>query len=192
LYHHSSPVRPFCHAVSAFAQTKPKPSEIFESEGRIYVKRGNTTYFGRGWWRNDSPGNKGRQFFEFEGASHIDFDFIERYDLGKVYEVTGHPPKCNSSSVTGQMQATWGWLTQATYKGRKVVDHVPVDIWSYAVGGVTLNLYVRPQDVNVPVGFERVSSTETVMVHFDFYHTQPPQPVWFTVPRIALVIKNHE
>src|SRR5690606_17856438 len=83
---------------------------------------------------------------------------------GKVYELTGHPVKCNSTAVTGKMTPTWGWIQQASFKGQKVIDHVTIDLWSYSIGGVTLTIAVRPHAPNVPVGFERASSTETVFV----------------------------
>ena len=35
-------------AVVALAQTRPKPSEVFESEAHINVKRGNDTFRGEG------------------------------------------------------------------------------------------------------------------------------------------------
>jgi len=171
----------------AYAQVRPRPSEIFEAEAFLVVKRGNDTFHGAGRWRVDQPDGKAREQFRFDirHQGRMDYDFLQRYDLGKDYEITGNPEKCNFTTVTGKMNPVWGFVQLSTFKGKINVDGRTLDIWAYTTGGVTLSLAVGTQAPNVPVTMERKTPTETVSLHFRRFHTVKPHPVWFTVPPLC-------
>jgi len=168
------------------AQTRPSPSEIFEADAELEVRRGSDTYRGRGFWRVDQPEGKGRERYDFDIQNqHMDYDFLQRYDTGKSYEITGHPPKCNSTAVTGKFPSAWSWLAQATYKGNQTVDGKALQVWSLNVAGATSSLGVQASAVNTPVLFESKSATQTVRIIFRSWRTSKPHPSWFDVPSIC-------
>jgi len=170
----------------AFAQTRPSPSELFETINFVVVKRGSDTFRGAGEWRVDTPGNKARELYRFEvGRQHFNIDVLQRYDTGKVYEIVGEPPKCNVTAVSGSLPPIWGWVPLASYKGRQTVDNVVVDVWSYTAASVTVSLGVRPDNVNVPVFLTRQSASETFEIHFLTWATRRPDNSWFNVPSIC-------
>eukprot|EP01087_Luapelamoeba_hula_P006048 TRINITY_DN161_c0_g1_i1.p1 TRINITY_DN161_c0_g1~~TRINITY_DN161_c0_g1_i1.p1 ORF type:complete len:197 (+),score=20.62 TRINITY_DN161_c0_g1_i1:49-639(+) len=176
-----------CGVALAQTPTRPNPSEVFEADGRMQVAQGrNQTVEGRGSWRVDQPEGKAREQFQFEVKhSHYDVDEVQRYDLGKTFSIVGNPGKCNTTAVTGKMQSIWDWLLHASYKGRVKVENTEVDLWEYSVAGATLALGVRPQAPDFPVVVMRQTKTLNVAIHFDFYHTEKPNPVWFTVPKVC-------
>jgi len=90
--------------VAAYAQVRPRPSEVFEAEALLIVKRGNDTFHGagrffflrlsksnshKGRWRVDQPDGKAREQFRFDiiHRGRMDYDFLQRYDL-----VSSFPP----------------------------------------------------------------------------------------------------
>jgi len=174
-------------AVVVYAQVRPKPSEFFESEGFLLTKKGNVTVHGQGKWRVDQPAGMAREQFRFEikHEGRLDYDFIQRYDLGKIYEITGNPEKCNSSMVTGKMAAVWGWVPMATYQGKVTINGRSYEEWSYTTAGVTLSLAVFPTTPNIPAVLERKTPSETTAIHFIDFQTRKPHPVWFTVPPLC-------
>jgi len=176
----------FCVA-AVYGQVRPKPAEIFESEAFINVKRGNDTFDGEGKWRVDQPDGKAREQFRFDirHKGKMDYDFLQRFDMGKEFEIAGNPERCSSKNVTGKMPAVWGWLQSATYKGKVTIRNRSFDLWSFSTGGVTLSLAVHPTNVNIPVIFERKTPSEEVAIHFINFHTAKPHPVWFTVPPLC-------
>jgi len=171
--------------VAILAQSRPKISEVFESTGRLDISRNGENYTAEGHWRVDQPANKSVELFYFEGPNPLDLFFLQRYDLGKVYEVNRKTLKCNSSSVTGSMPPVWGWVAQATYAGRIKIGDESYDAWRYTTGGVTLGVAVHLDNADKPAYFERLTHTENVHLRFYTWFTTTPKSSWFDVPTIC-------
>ena len=167
---------------SAFGQTRPLISEVFESAA-IQITSGTVVSEGVANLIVDQPDGKARQLFAFHSGPA--YEIITRYDLGEIFLIDR--PECDvTPPVTVTMPTMWGWVAQATFAGPMVIDHITVDVWKYTAGGVALTVAVRAEDANTPVFFERTTSTESFTLHFLNWRTDKPDPNLFNVHSFCL------
>ena len=113
-------------AQSAFAQTRPQLSEVFQSpvtiqitgaEGEVSEGVGDVAF--------DQPAGQARERYLFHGGPPS--EIITRYDLGKVFTID--PPACDVTAVTAPMPLTWGWVATAKQGTSFLIDGVFYTEW---------------------------------------------------------------
>jgi hypothetical protein len=170
----------------SLAQNPPRPqvSEVFSATLKVEVKERERTLHGEGVYFVNQPKGLGLERYSFQGHPTYDHHLLQRYDLNHTYFI-GSPSNhshCESHSVEGPMPAIWGWISQATYQGRKHYHDVEYDVWQYTQGYASLWIAVTPKDPNTPVWTGRNSTHREVNHHYMHWSTKTPDPDHFHVP----------
>ena len=116
-------------AQSAFGQTRPHLSEVFQSPVTIEITTGTgadaETVEGVGEVTHDQPAGKAREFYHFEDGPPS--ETITRYDLGKIFHFD--PPECDVTVVTGTMPLFWDWVAQSKQGDAVEVNGISGTLW---------------------------------------------------------------
>jgi hypothetical protein len=111
---------------SAFAQTRPQLSEVFQSLVTIQVTGADAEISeGVGEVAFDQPAGKARERYLFHGGPPS--EIITRYDLGKIFSID--PPACDVTEVTGPMPLSWGWIATAKQGAPVVINGISYTTW---------------------------------------------------------------
>jgi hypothetical protein len=168
-------------AESAFGQTRPIISEVFQSPLAIEVTTGGEISEGWGYVSFDQPAGKAREFYAFEsGQTH---EILTRYDLGKIFTIA-NLRECDVTEVTGTMPPTWAWIQQAKQGPTEVIDGITVVSWIGASATPPLlTIWTTIEDHTVPVFLDVVTPERSVRVRFLNWRTSTPNPHLFNTPR---------
>jgi len=169
----------------AFAATRPKPSEFFESHAAFHLVShlNKTSEDGESFWAADQPKGLELEILKVRGKPEMDAYMLVRYDQETRYQILGNKNhECQKNSLSGQMPLLWNWLNNATYKGRHNRNGRSLDLWELALGHAVLSLGVAPEDPNTPVYFERTSPQMTVASSFHNWQPKEPHDSIFAVP----------
>lgn len=157
----------------ASAQQRPVISEDFYSQVNTELHTTDNVLFGQGHWAIDTTANVGIENYQFQDQRHGGKFFVvnlQRYDLGKLYEVASYDRHCNVTSVSGSMPSTWGWVAQANYSGTFDYHGITLQSWKLSIAGVTLTLGVNQNNVNIPVTYDQQSTSGELFVNFQFFN----------------------
>jgi hypothetical protein len=164
---------------SAFGQTRPTLSEVFQSPVTIQITTSTEVVEGVGEVTFNQPTGQADEFFEFEDSPPS--EIITRYDLGKIFTV--NPPHCDVTQVTGPMPLFWGWVAQAKQGDAVVIDGVSYTTW---VGSSTnpMQTVAATNDGTTPAFYEESTPERTVRLTFLNWQTTFMQtPSLFKPPR---------
>jgi len=166
------------------AQEPPKISEVFESKVSYEVVEAGRAapYKGEGTWAANQQKGHGLQIAEYEEHNIHEVYRLKRYDLNASYEVDSwNKTICNIHELDGSAPSEWGWLSQATYKGKAEYKGKPVYLWEFIQGYATLELAVDANSPNTPVVLRRMSDRSNYTVYFETFSTTPSDHV-FDIP----------
>jgi hypothetical protein len=168
----------------AFAAVRPKISEVFEAHALVNVLVDNKTKSeGEVFWAANQPKGLEVEIIKFHGKPEMDQYILARYDQEALYQIHGNANhECQKHTLTGSMPLVWGWLNNATYKGRHNTHGHPLDLWSLAVGHAVMTVGVTAADPNTPVLLERAGAQLTYTAVFHNWHTREPHTTIFAVP----------
>jgi hypothetical protein len=171
-------------AVTA-TQRVPVISEVFTARTFVEVKVDNVTRFsGPGVLAVNQPKGKRLVTLEVDGRKEEAIYKLERYDLGKSYEIVdwkGHNTTCHVRNETGVMPLVWGWLSEATYSSKKI-DGKDYDYWSLTRGYATIELAVLPTAPGVPVFLFVHGAERDTTIKFNSWDPTAPREAHFDVP----------
>ena len=159
----------FLSAQSAFGQTRPVLSAVFESHVVIQITTGTgadaQTVEGVGEMTFDQPAGHAREFYAFEDGPPT--ERITRYDLGKIF--TKNPPACDVEDVTGTMAPFFEWVANAKIG---TSDQVTGTTWvsTGTPPHPTLTL-LATNDGTIPLYYQEATAERTVRIIFLTYQT---------------------
>eukprot|EP00019_Armaparvus_languidus_P002954 CAMPEP_0168606370 /NCGR_PEP_ID=MMETSP0420-20121227/16533_1 /TAXON_ID=498008 /ORGANISM="Pessonella sp." /LENGTH=158 /DNA_ID=CAMNT_0008646027 /DNA_START=605 /DNA_END=1077 /DNA_ORIENTATION=+ len=135
---------------------------------------------GDGLYVVDQPAGKALEHYTFKNFGK--YHFLQRFDLGKVYEI--HDSHCESRAINGtHMRPLWNWLKTAQYEGQRDFKHRKFDIWGEDFGhGFKVEIGVFANSIDRPaVLVQKFKSDENVYEFFSWNTTKPAASV-FDVP----------
>src|SRR5689334_9564364 len=91
---------------SAFGQTRPRPSEVFQSRVTVEITTATGVTKGVGKVVFDQTTGRAREYYRLQGGTRD--ETVTRYDLGAI--IHNDPPTCDVTQVTGTMPRTWDWV----------------------------------------------------------------------------------
>jgi len=169
---------------SAFGQTRPVLSEVFQSPVAIQITTGAGAdadiVEGVGEVTFDQPAGQAREFYKFHSGSPS--EIITRYDLGEIFSID--PPRCEATEVTGTMPLFWQWIAQAKQGNSVEIDDITYTEWvSTGVGG-DLKTVAATNDGTRPAYYEVTTPERTVRLTFlNWQTTFKQKPNLFKPPR---------
>ena len=160
----------FLCAPSAFGQTRPNLSAVFQSHVIIQITTGTgadaETVEGSGEMIFNQPAGQAREFYAFEDAPPI--ERITRYDLGQIF--TKNPPNCDVEEVTGSMAPFFGWVAQAKQGAADEVNGITGTTWSVTPSGAVITL-LATNDGTTPLYYQEVTAERTTRIIFLTWQT---------------------
>jgi hypothetical protein len=176
-------------AASGFAQTRPTPSETFQSPVTIEITTATGVTKGVGKVVFDQPSGKAHEIYHLRSSPRD--EIITRYDLGEILRTDGHT--CDVTDVTGTMPPTWDWVQNAKMGTGDVVDGIPITYWvtteivdpsPFSFGPGKLRLGATNDQSATPVVFDVITPERTVRLHFLHFRTMfRAKPGLFRLPR---------
>jgi len=168
----------------AFAAVRPKFPEAFEAHANVHVLIDNKTRAdGEVFWAADQPKGSELEIIKFHGRPEMDTYRLARYDQESLYQIHGNQNhECEKHKLEGDMPLLWGWVNNATYKGRHNTHGEPLDLWTLAVGHATMTVGVTAADPNKPVFLERVGPQVAFTALFHNFQAREPHATIFAVP----------
>jgi len=150
-------------AQSAFGQTRPQLSEVFQSPVTIRITTGADIVEGVGQVTFDQPAGKAREFYAFEDGPPS--EIVTRYDLGKIYRFVA--PECDVTEVTGTMPLFWGWVATAKQGAPVVIDGTTYTTWvSTGTAPNPTQTVAATNDGTAPAYYEESTPERTVRITF--------------------------
>jgi len=150
-------------AQSAFGQTRPQLSEVFQSPVTIRITTGADIVEGVGQVTFDQPAGKAREFYAFEDGPPS--EIVTRYDLGKIYRFDA--PECDVTEVTGTMPLFWGWVATAKQGAPVVIDGTTYTTWvSTGTAPNPTQTVAATNDGTAPAYYEESTPERTVRITF--------------------------
>jgi hypothetical protein len=123
------------------------------------------------------------EIVKFKGDPERDTYRLVRYDHEEQYMIHGNKNhECQKHKLEGKMPLLWGWVNNATYKGRHNTHGQPLDLWSFAIGHAVLTVGVTAAEPNTPVFFERIGPHVEFTAVFHAFHDKEPHDQIFAVP----------
>ncbi len=141
-------------------------------------------------WAVLQTDNKGLEHMHFEHNPEQYF-FLQRFDLGKVYEYQkDHKSNntCVDRSVTGAMPKVWAFLQNAKYVGEHTFKKRKYDLWREDFGkGKQIDLAVQVGHEDRPgILYRRDHNSELIYEFFAFKHIDKfHNASIFDVPKIC-------
>ena len=169
-------------AQSAFAQTRPQLSEVFESLVTVQVTgAGGEVSEGVGEVAFNQPAGQARERYLFHGDPPT--EILTRYDLGKIFSID--PPSCDITEVAGPMPLTWGWIAGAKQDGAVVINGIPYTEWVFRDVDGSQKTVAATSDGTIPAYYQVSTPEKTVRLTFLNWQTT------FNQKKDALKPPNH-
>ncbi len=171
-------------AQSAFAQTRPDLSAVFQSHVTIQITTGIgadvETVEGTGEMIFNQPAGQAREFYAFEDGPPL--ERITRYDLGKIF--TRNPPRCDVEDVTGSMLPFFGWVASAKQGNADEVNGITGTTWvSTGTPPEPTQILLATNDGTIPLYYQEETAERTVRIIFLTWETTfGQQPNLFKPP----------
>jgi len=144
----------------------PKFPEEFHARVIYHVHDREGNFSGPGIFAAHQRHGKSVERFEtVVHHNHISTEILERFDLGRGYEITRDV--CHSWHLSHHMPETWAWLRHAEFKGKHHHHGKTCDLWeSREHGHAILSVLVDEHHPDAPVWFQRESAHRVVSMDF--------------------------
>eukprot|EP00045_Choanoeca_perplexa_P004316 m.37464 g.37464 ORF g.37464 m.37464 type:complete len:367 (-) comp12505_c0_seq1:88-1188(-) len=174
-------------AVAAvLAAERPQIADEFIAETEVERATREETIYGEGFLAHDQTGRKAAERYDLRPSKfHVLHVLnLQRADLRKEYALSSEDPHdCHERDFSGTLHSPFAWVANATFAGAIKHHEVTLDAWEYRVGGVRLALGVAPDNVNIPVVFERESADSLERFYFHNFTAEVPESKFFEVPQ---------
>ena len=153
---------------SAFAQTRPQLSEVFQSLVTVQVTgAGGEITEGVGEVAFNQPAGQAHERYLFPGDPPT--EIITRYDLGKIFTI--EQPSCDVTEVTLPMPLFWGWIAQAKQGDSVDINGVTYTQWvSTGTVGQPQQVVAATPEGTIPAFYQVTTPEQTVRITFLNWH----------------------
>mmetsp|Transcript_17558 Transcript_17558/g.30721 ORF Transcript_17558/g.30721 Transcript_17558/m.30721 type:complete len:183 (-) Transcript_17558:30-578(-) len=170
-------------AVVAAVPQRPDFSEVFSAKVAVDFHALQNRKLGHGSYVVDQPAGKALENYQFTHFGK--YHFLQRFDLGKVYEI--HDTHCVTKAInTTTMKPLWNWLKTAQFEGQREIKHRQFDFWGEEFGhGFGVKVGVFDGNVDKPVFLEQKFKNDVNLIEFFTWNTTKPDASVFDVPAIC-------